>query len=146
MIDWPTISTPRRLGLHRGMGGTTVKWVFPKKNTGITPKWMVKIMENPIKMDDLGPTPIFGNTPMGEALFAAVFSRGVVVMQHVAFSQACSRWWHLSPLTQIQCKIMENLELSFGSLSYRFFMTWPILFPIASSCQGYPKTRFVVRR
>ena len=32
------------------------------KNRG-TPKWMVKIMENPIKMDDLaGNTPIFGNT------------------------------------------------------------------------------------
>ena len=27
-------------------------WVFPKK--GGTPKWMVKIMENPTKMDDLG--------------------------------------------------------------------------------------------
>ena len=32
------------------------------KNTG-TPKWMVKIMENPINMDDFGGfTPIFGNT------------------------------------------------------------------------------------
>ena len=30
-----------------------------------TPKWMVKIMENPIKMDDLGGKPtIFGNTHM----------------------------------------------------------------------------------
>ena len=26
------------------------------------PKWMVKIMENPMKMDDLGGTTIFGNT------------------------------------------------------------------------------------
>ena len=34
--------------------------MFPKK--GGTPKWMVKIMEKPIKMDDLGGTPIFGNT------------------------------------------------------------------------------------
>jgi len=34
------------------------------KNRG-TPKWMVKIMENPIKMDDLGGKPtIFGNTHM----------------------------------------------------------------------------------
>ncbi len=36
------------------------------KNRGIfPPKWMVKIMENPIKMDDLGgfTTPIFGSTP-----------------------------------------------------------------------------------
>ena len=34
------------------------------KNRG-TPKWMVKIMENAIKMDDLGGnTPIFGTTHM----------------------------------------------------------------------------------
>ena len=31
-------------------------------NSG-TPKWMVKIMENPIKMDDLG-VPLFLETPM----------------------------------------------------------------------------------
>ena len=31
-----------------------------------TPKWMVKIMENPIKMDDLeGKPTIFGNIHMG---------------------------------------------------------------------------------
>ena len=35
-------------------------WVFPK--TRGTPKWMVKIMENPIKMDDLG-VPLFSETP-----------------------------------------------------------------------------------
>ena len=34
------------------------------KNRGGPPKWMVKIMENPIKMDDLG-TPIFGNDIYG---------------------------------------------------------------------------------
>ena len=30
------------------------------------PKWMVKILENPIKMDDLGgkPSPIFGSTAL----------------------------------------------------------------------------------
>ena len=32
------------------------------KNKG-TPKWMVKIMENPIKMDDLG-VPIWGENPL----------------------------------------------------------------------------------
>jgi len=32
------------------------------KNSG-TPKWMVKKMENPIKMDDLGGTTIFGKHP-----------------------------------------------------------------------------------
>jgi len=30
---------------------------------GVSPKWMVKIMENPIKMDDLG-VPLFLETPI----------------------------------------------------------------------------------
>ena len=33
------------------------------KNRGKTPKWMVKIMENPIKMDDLGGPPLVLETP-----------------------------------------------------------------------------------
>ena len=33
------------------------------KNRGGPPKWMVKIMENPIKMDDLG-VPLFLETPI----------------------------------------------------------------------------------
>ena len=33
------------------------------KNRGGPPKWMVKIMENPIKMDDLG-VPPFKETPI----------------------------------------------------------------------------------
>ena len=34
------------------------------KNRGKPPKWMVKIMENPIKMDDLGGFhPLFLETP-----------------------------------------------------------------------------------
>ena len=36
------------------------KWVFPKIGV-YTPKWMVKIMENPIKIDDLG-VPLFLET------------------------------------------------------------------------------------
>ena len=31
---------------------------------GKPPKWMVKIMENPIKMDDLGCPPLFLETPI----------------------------------------------------------------------------------
>ena len=38
------------------------------KNSG-TPKWMVKIMEHPIKMDDLG-VPLFLETPK------CLFNRG----------------------------------------------------------------------
>ena len=37
-----------------------------QKIGGIPPKWMVKIMETPIKIHDLGGfyTPIFGSTPI----------------------------------------------------------------------------------
>ena len=42
--------------------------VEPKIGGFYPPKWMVKIMENPIKMDDLGGfPPIFGNTHMSWA-------------------------------------------------------------------------------
>ena len=45
-------------------GGVVDKHVDVSKNRGILPpKWMVKIMENPIKMDDLG-LPLFLETPM----------------------------------------------------------------------------------
>ena len=37
-------------------------YVVVSKNSG-TPKWMVKIMENPIKMDELGKTPYFWKHP-----------------------------------------------------------------------------------
>ena len=36
--------------------------VEPKIQETKKQKWMVKVMENPIKMDDLGGTIIFGNT------------------------------------------------------------------------------------
>ena len=42
------------------------------KNRGGPPKWMVKIMENPIKMGWFGGTPIFGNTPYLGPFVAAV--------------------------------------------------------------------------
>ena len=38
------------------------------KNRGGPPKWMVKIMENPIQMDDLGGTTIFGNIYFGQLI------------------------------------------------------------------------------
>ena len=45
------------------------------KNRG-TPKWMVKIMENPIKMDNLGGfLPIFGLTPIDTYLLTFFFQQ-----------------------------------------------------------------------
>ena len=42
------------------MGCCTCNKMGVSKNRG-TPKWMVKIMENPIKVDDLG-VPLFSET------------------------------------------------------------------------------------
>ena len=55
--------TWRRLKNDEKMFGKNKrKYVGGSKNGG-TPKWMVKIMENPIKMDDLG-VPLFSETSM----------------------------------------------------------------------------------
>ena len=43
--------------------------VEPKIVGKSTPKWMVKIMENPIKMDDLG-VPLFLETPIYDLIGA----------------------------------------------------------------------------
>ena len=53
------------------------------KNSG-TPKWMVKIMENPIKMDDLG-VPLFLETPIYVKEFLMFFS------EHVRWFDPCDR-------------------------------------------------------
>ena len=43
--------------------GLKPKFWGVSKNRGNTPKWMVKIMENPNEMDDLG-VPLFSETPI----------------------------------------------------------------------------------
>ena len=45
------------------------------KNRGKKTKWMVKIIENPIKIDDLGVPPLFLETPK-EIHFAKEKSKG----------------------------------------------------------------------
>ena len=51
-----TLGTERQfMRPHRG-GNQTIG--------GFPPKWMGKIMENPIKMDDLGSPPVFLETPI----------------------------------------------------------------------------------
>ena len=47
------------------MGGGQLRifiWGFPKIG-GKNPKWMVKILEHPINMDDLGGPPLFWKHP-----------------------------------------------------------------------------------
>ena len=60
------IFTERKSVVHCstwGYASARTTWEFPK--IVVPPKWMVKIMENPIKMDDLGGKPtIFGNIHM----------------------------------------------------------------------------------
>ena len=48
------------MGIFLHVGGRASTHMGVSKNRG-TPKWMVKIMENPIKMDDLG-VPLFSET------------------------------------------------------------------------------------
>ena len=50
-------------------------WVFPKIGGFYPPKWMVKIMENPIKMDDLEGPPIFLETPPLNSVFTPVLAK-----------------------------------------------------------------------
>ena len=60
---------------HEFFGSHRCKWWWlygcQPKNRG-TPKWMVKIMENPIKLDDLG-VPIFLETPIQDQYQSMVF-------------------------------------------------------------------------
>ena len=56
------------------------RWCQPQN--GGTPKWMVKMMENPIKMDDLG-VPLFSETPKSQDQFyfkcCSLFQRSTVI-------------------------------------------------------------------
>ena len=63
---------------HRGMGILllTLDFMDVSKNWGILPsKWMVKTMETPIKMDDLGGIPIiFGNIHIPKKLLSIILA------------------------------------------------------------------------
>ena len=64
LVD-PTFTTQmRRMGLVYIFLHESLKFMGVSKHRGVyPPKWMVKIMENPIKMDDLG-APLFLETPL----------------------------------------------------------------------------------
>ena len=68
---WFTESSKKSTLCHRSQifyWKWTSQYMGVSKNRG-TPKWMVKIMENPIKMDDLG-VPLFLETPIFLAFLA----------------------------------------------------------------------------
>ena len=73
-------------------------WVFPKIGRK-PPKWMVKIMENPIKqMDDLGgiTTPIFGSTPiwMSRGYLCYALHKWVIsLMKGVILGSPLNSYW-----------------------------------------------------
>ena len=48
------------------------------KNGG-TPKWMVKIMEKPIKMDDLGENPLFSETSIYIYICIYIYTSGQII-------------------------------------------------------------------
>ena len=56
-------STPQLVPKVLGRPEYTQNMGVEPKIGGKNPKWMVKIMENPIKMDDLGGFPLFLETP-----------------------------------------------------------------------------------
>ncbi len=63
LVSWEDLILVKSSGVSKSW---TKLWIFylgVSKNRGI-PKWMVKIMENPIKMDDLGGFPLFLETPI----------------------------------------------------------------------------------
>ena len=67
-------------------------WVFPKIGV-FPPKWMVKIMDNPIKMDNLG-VPLFSETPIYNTL-----PRWCVCLVHLeeGSGKTAIWWWDCSP-------------------------------------------------
>ena len=92
-------------------------YVGVSKNS-CTPKWMVKIMENPIKMDDLG-VPLFSETPM--LIYQGVFSchsfRSLDVDVEVTTPQAWLWFWSLG----------GRMEVAVWCLGGKRFFSWETL-------------------
>ena len=108
---WSSNPTWKGLGLPplEGSGPSfRTIWVFPK-NRG-TPKWMVKIMENPIKMDDLG-VPLFSETSM--------CSSSLLECQCTVKYQNCEfHCWH---------KTCPTSHIRFTRKSFQLYLKWPFL-------------------
>ncbi len=65
-VHHESMSSPKKLYIHY-----IITYMDVSKNRA-TPKWMVKIMGNPIKMDDLEVLPLFLETPIYHSNFACL--------------------------------------------------------------------------
>ena len=90
-------------------------WVFPTIG-GFPPKWMVKTMENPIRMDDLGGKPtIFGKQPY-RGITLWVFIGKLCSNKNCIVDGCCSLihpWkltWNLK-ITQLKRKIIFQTSI-----------------------------------
>ena len=79
-------------------------WEVVSKNKG-TPKWRVKIMENPLKMDDLGGKPtIFGNI---HVQFFFRWDVTDILLQHTFFWE---QKWYSETARLISLKVVKGLR------------------------------------
>ena len=94
-------------------------WVFPKIG-GKPPKWMVKIMENPIRMDDLGGPPLFLETPMYVFFSTFPYLSFDFTLPQATFQRSWAIWRFLIdfwwfPTSSSTCIVQESLSMSCNS-------------------------------
>ena len=107
---WKNIAVSQlQLDVFLSVWGCMFDWphwqeVGVSKNRG-TPKWMVKIMENPIKMDDLGGnTPVFGNSQVWNSTLPLLRTFFLVLVNFPIFPWS-SQWCTLLATPQNNVRI-----------------------------------------
>ena len=93
-------------GGARGSYSNPNIWVFPKIGV-FPPKWMVKIMENLIKMDDLGKTHYFRKHPYGGIIILLKFGK----LQYLFHDRCMISFVYLSELNEIHPQIEKGESL-----------------------------------
>ena len=153
---------------RRGFGGMTElhppkhTWMFPKME-GKPPKWMVKIMENPIKMDDLGgKPPIFGKHPPGPTTHRRKQHRwppGGIFLEDIGIQVIRQQDFFLLVISRIIFWNLRNVEDHFRMSGWKLvqYINWFIisyivdlqptyradiihLLPIVTKYHGHPST------
>ena len=105
-------------------------WVFPKIGRR-------SIMENPIKMDDLGGTPIFGNTHINVLVVTIELLMGRVTTRVNTILYCTTHWWYIKTVRARPMKRGIKDRYTIGSCGL-FFLGWLICWegtPLNSSCK-----------